>query len=304
MANYPHSRNSVTETRNSSSGGCGYELNFRRQRTRTTGGAVVLFKGGLGDVHSVSLEPLANAVHELSRGQVSVGTVGTIRPLNPVEAVLSVISKKEANIARTQRSKSTYKAAKYVNNKFQPEVLIVAGQSEGSVSVVDAVHHWLIDAKNPGIRPRTGAVTIDGPAVYETMAHEGIPVKALWQLLKNCWPDIKAMSTIEKLKMAKNNIGHFTSPWEPLYFVSEIDYLRTVDISPKIATLRENKVVVRHAFHSEDVVSGAERALFDPNAWVYPGRHVRIVHEPEPVAADIVTMAEGMLEDLRYSQAA
>jgi hypothetical protein len=72
-----------------------------------------------------------------------------------------------------------------------------------------------------------------------------------------------------------------------------------LDLSPMISELRGSGVRVDHIFHKEDIVPGAE--VESIHSTVFDGRHFRIAHEPEPVAAHISNMAMDMLDLRRLS---
>lgn len=278
-------------------GACGFEVTMMRRQDRLRGGAFILLKGGLGDINSVSLRPLAEAIIEASDGEVGVGTVSTIRPCNPIVALQGLKD------ARKQRSQSMLGAMKYVNGRHQPDVLITGGQSQGGIQAVDSPLHLKTKSRNPGRQTSLGAVTIDAPGVYGPFVTGMHVIEGLIRLAGNCLPDIMALSWHERMELVRDNLRHPHSLFEPAYIAKEIEYMsKEIDISPDIAALRRNNVYVKHAFHRGDIVPGAE--IPSEHSRVFDGAHVRIVHEPEPVAEYMVDFAGEILANSKDQNAA
>jgi hypothetical protein len=291
----------ITEPLQGRSGPSGYEATVWRHRNRHHGGVAIALRGGLGDTFSVSLEPMARAIIEETDGEFIVMTTGTRRPFNVVQAIEGAAN------ARRERAQSMLGATKHLRNRHKPQVMIMAGQSEGGVSAVDAALAWQTKSKDKRPKPVTGVMTIDSPGVYGKL-DAGMPVlQGLWHLGLNCWEDVKLMSWRERAKLVGSNLLHLPSVFELGYIVGEIKYLKDIDMHTEIGDLRERGIDVWHAWHRGDIVPGADVA--NPYSAVFEGAHVRILKEPEPVAEYIVALAaqleqkvpEGLVLD-GYSQ--
>jgi hypothetical protein len=268
----------VKESFKGPSGSCGYETTMWRQKGREQGGALVLLRGGLGDRNTVSLVPLAHAIIEASDGEFIVGTAigGAIK-------------------ARNQRSMSYLGAARRMRDVYEPDAFVAGGQSEGGVTVADAMLHWHTKAKRPGRIPKAGVVTMNTPAIFEPMPTEGNLISELWRLGGNCLKDIRQVSREGWLEMLEHQMEHGISLWEPAFIIGEVVYLRdNLDISPVVEDLRSINVAVKHVFQREDSVSGAEFA--DEHSVVHNGAHVRVMWQPEPAAEFIVGITMELMD--------
>lgn len=282
----------VKESFGGSSGSCGYDTTMWRQKRREQGGAVILLRGGLGDRNTVSLVPLAHAIIEASDGEVIVGTASTRRPVNPLKVACGVRN------ARRQRSVSYLGAAKHVRDAYEPDVLVASGQSQGGITVADAILHWHTKAKNPGHIPKTGVFMMNVPGVFEPMPTESNLFSEFWRIGSNCFKDIRRVSCEGWLEMLEHQLEHGFSLWEPAFLAGEVSYLRDrLDISPVVRDLRELNIAVKHAFQWDDSVPGAEFA--SEHSVVHDGAHVRVMWQPEPAAEYVVGMANTLLDQQR-----
>lgn len=260
-----------------------------RQKSRERGGAVVLLRGGLGDINTISLVPLAHAIIDASDGEFIVGTVATKRPTNLVNAINGVRN------ARQQRSMSFLGAAKHARNTYQPDVFVAGGQSQGGITITDAMLHWHTKAKNPGRIPKIGIFTLNTPGIFEPMPTESNLLKEFQRIGSNCLKDMRRVSCKGWLDMLEHQLEHGFSLWEPAFLIGEVNYLRnSLDISPVVGDLRELNVAVKHIFQRDDSVPGAEYT--SEHSVVYDGAHVRVMWEPEPPANYIVSMTNTLME--------
>lgn len=265
-------------------GGPGFDVTTLRgdRGPRGTYDGVVLLKGGLGDPASNSMFGIAEHVVEMSDGDLVAAVVGTTRPRNPFTVARSLYE------PRKHQSQSVFRASDHLNDRFHAPVLVQAGQSRGAVSVVDGGLYQTQNPKVNIIRPELGVVTIDGPGVYGPIEYEGHITRALVELGLHCLEDLDQLSVCERAKFFGKSVLS-SSVYEPIFFTSDVMYLKDIDISDKIEVLRMLGVDVRHIFHDQDIVPGAE--VPSPFATVLSGGHLRFMVEPEPIAKVLVDFA-------------
>lgn len=296
--------------RDASWGVCGFELDFYLSN-KYSNAPVILLKGGLGDAGSHSVKPLARAVIEESKGDVSIATVGTVRPFNLLESLKLFSVQAERNRARDQRELSMVRAGKKALELTRSKRLVFAGQSEGGVSAVDACVAW---SQNPdrNKKQKLAVLTIDTPGVYKQMEYEGFPFMDLINLGLHCLPDLAKLSCKQKRALTLDYLKNPRLLLEGPYMLSEINYLKSVGLMTEIEFLRSNNVPVSHVFHGQDIVEGASAALLDPQAMVFDGSHTRFMTEPAPVADALIAVAtmplgenlqQKMINDMGYSYA-
>ncbi len=264
----------------------GYSVRLLRAKHRKVGGAVILLKGGLGDPHSETVVGLAKALLEVSDGEVMAGTVSTERPKRFIKAVAGV------SRSRKHQSQSVYGASNKVNDTYHPDVLYLAGQSRGSVSVVDGGLYLVNHPKKNIASPRIGVATIDGPGIYEDLEIEGNILQGLTRLGANCMPDVSKLNLIERAKMF-GRIATTTSFYEIPYFWNDISYLQRIGLYEEIEQLRQSGVPVTHIFHRDDIVPGAE--VDSEFSVVLDGGHARFLRDPHPVAEVLYAQARALL---------
>ena len=234
---------------------------------------LALLRGGLGDIRSSSMGNIACEVLKASGGEVAVGIVRTSRPFLPNKVL------RDAMNARETRAISMENAISGSLVRY-PAIssLVVAGHSQGGVTVVDSMSRSL---KNPETKDHLdgiakGVFTMDTPGVFSQMEYEGSIVQGLGRLILNCSEDVVTMSNKERTRIVRDMTKRGMSPFEALHIIGEIAYLRDVDISLDIEELRKQFVEVWHSFRSGDVVRGAE--VPSEFSRVYGGKHLRGIH--------------------------
>jgi hypothetical protein len=257
----------------------GYNVRLLRDKSpkaRKAGGAVVLLKGGLGDPNSKTVVCLAKALLEVSDAELTVGTVSTTRPKNVIKAAAGL------SRSRKHQSQSIYGASNYVNDNLHPEALFLAGQSRGTVSVVDGAIHLATHPKKNEKSPSIGVATIDGPGVFQELDYDGNVVQGLFELGTHCLEDVRKLKVIDRLKLY-GSIAANTSLYEVPYFLSDVLYLKHIGIDQEVNKLRDvHKIPVTHIFHQNDLIPGAE--FESEHSVVLEGGHARFLRDPYPVA--------------------
>lgn len=276
----------VTEEHRGRFSEAGYDVRLLRAKHRKTGGAIVLLKGGLGDPHSQSVVGLAKALLEVSDGELMAATVSTTRPKKIAKALAGV------SRSRKHQSQSVYGASNYVNDKYHPNALFLAGQSRGSVSVVDGALYLVNHPKKNPASPKLGVATIDGPGIFEDLDYEGNVLQGLARLGMHSLEDIRKLGVIDRAKLF-GRMATKISLYEAPYFFNDISYLRRIGIYNEIEELRSSGLPVTHIFHRDDIVPGAE--VDSEHSVVLEGGHVRFLREPHPVAEVIYARAQALL---------
>ncbi len=257
----------------------GFELSMRYAREQKIGGVVVLFKGGLGDPNSKSMEVIAKTLYEMSDGKVNTGTVATTRKHSPLKALFG------SSRAPKHRSQSLKGSSDIVNDTLHPGLLMFVGQSQGGINVVKAAVYQVDHPQKNAESPRLAVETIDAPGMYEPHEFEEEGALALGKFALHCMGDIHSMPVRDRVKITAK-VAQSTSLLELPYFIGESVALQGIDVSSDVEYLRARGVHVGHIWHRDDMVPGASMAC--DNSLVLSGGHMTFMREPEPIAQHLI----------------
>ena len=259
--------------------GSGYEAEIMQGSTHPK--TFIGLKGGLGDARSDSLYDVGRSIIEETDGEFAVGLIATTRPKNIV-AVLRGDPQK----ARQRRSQSVYGAMRHSVEHLSPDEVLLGGQSQGGISVVDAVAYGIKNKKDV-FPDNTQVFTIDTPSMFGAEEHKEHPLFILPKLGIHCAKDAPRIPLSTYVKIVKGNTFS-RSMFEPVYFAREAMYLLdNLDASEEAITVR-TKYLLHHLFHKDDIVPGAEQEEH-PFVTVFDGGHVEaMTREGIPPVRDYI----------------